>query len=199
MSLDVWTSKNHLSILAIIGYWLTEDFEYKERVLEFTEIQGEHSRENLAEIVESLLIELNLESKLLTITADNTSNNETLYFTLYENLSKRFDIKFENIESLYSTLRFRRLDSFIRCLAYILNLIIKQFLAALKTGDIESAGEICDQIKDGKDIPDLSALARLRVLVLWLARIPQRRQQWKNSCRDASLPGRYIDYDIETR
>jgi len=50
-------------------------------------------------------------------------------------------------------------------------------LAALKTGDIESAGEVCNQIKDRKDIPDLSALARLRVLILWLARTPQRRQQ----------------------
>lgn len=74
----------------------------------------------------------------------------------------------------------------------------KQFLSALKTRDIESAGEVCEKLNNGKDIPELSALARLRVLVLWLARSPSRRQQWKNSCRDASLPEQYINYDVET-
>jgi hypothetical protein len=48
LSLDIWTSKNHLPILGIIGHWLTEDFLYKERLLEFTELQGIHSGENMA-------------------------------------------------------------------------------------------------------------------------------------------------------
>ena len=48
LSLDIWTSKNQLPILGIIGHWLTEDFLYKERVLEFIELQGIHSGENLA-------------------------------------------------------------------------------------------------------------------------------------------------------
>ena len=47
LSLDVWTSKNHLPILGIIGHWLTEDFKYKERILDFTELHGIHSGENL--------------------------------------------------------------------------------------------------------------------------------------------------------
>ncbi|KAH8799135.1 ribonuclease H-like domain-containing protein [Xylogone sp. PMI_703] len=141
-----WTSKNHLSILAIIGHWLTTNFEYKERVLEFAEIQGEH--------IENMLLELNLDC------------NETLCYTLYENLSKRFELEFDDIENLHTPLRFRGLDSF-------------EFLSALKTGDIE----------DGKRIPELSALARLRVLVIWLARSPLH----------ANLAERYIEYDVETR
>jgi hypothetical protein len=199
LSLDAWTSKNQLSIIAVIGHWLTSKFEYKERVLEFSEIQGDHTGENLAESVENMLIELSLEFKLLTITADNASNNETLCYSLYKNLSKRFDLEFNNIENQHLTLRFQGLNSFVRCLAHILNLVVKQFLSALKTGDIESAGEACEKIKNGKDIPELSALARLRVLILWLARSPSYRKQWKNSCRDASLPERYIEYDVETR
>ncbi len=51
LSLDVWTSHNHLSILAIVGHWLTSNFEYKERLLAFKEVEGVHSRENLAAIV----------------------------------------------------------------------------------------------------------------------------------------------------
>ena len=40
LSLDIWTSQNHLPILGIIGHWLTDEFEYRERLLEFTELQG---------------------------------------------------------------------------------------------------------------------------------------------------------------
>jgi hypothetical protein len=40
LSLDAWTSKNSLGILAIIGHWTTPDFEYVDKVLEFTELNG---------------------------------------------------------------------------------------------------------------------------------------------------------------
>jgi hypothetical protein len=46
LSPDIWTSQNHLPILGIIGHWLTDDFEYRERLLEFAELQGIHSGEN---------------------------------------------------------------------------------------------------------------------------------------------------------
>ena len=55
LSLDGWTSNNDISILAIIGHWLTEDFIYKEKVLEFIEIKGPKSGENIAGIVIDLL------------------------------------------------------------------------------------------------------------------------------------------------
>ena len=80
-----------------IGHWLTSEFEYKERVLEFSEIQGEYSGENFAKIVKNMFIELGLESKLLTITADNISPNETLCYSLHTSLSKRFDVEFNDI------------------------------------------------------------------------------------------------------
>ena len=105
------------------------------------------------------------------IITDNTSNNKTLYFTFYKNLFKKFDIEFENIENLYSILQFCKLDSFVCCLVYILYLIIKQFLTVLKTGNIKSAEEVCNQINNRKDIPDFNTLARLRVFVLWLAKL----------------------------
>jgi hypothetical protein len=30
LSLDIWTSKNHKAILAVIRHWLTPDFKYQE-------------------------------------------------------------------------------------------------------------------------------------------------------------------------
>lgn len=38
-----------------------------------------HSGENLAAAVEEMLVELDLEYKLITITGDNASNNERLF------------------------------------------------------------------------------------------------------------------------
>ena len=60
LSVDIWTSKNQLPILGVMGHWLTEDFLYKERVLEFTELQGIHSGENVATAIHTMLSELDI-------------------------------------------------------------------------------------------------------------------------------------------
>jgi hypothetical protein len=46
--LDIWTNQNHLPILGIISHWPTDEFENRERSLEFTELQGIHSGKSLA-------------------------------------------------------------------------------------------------------------------------------------------------------
>jgi hypothetical protein len=194
LSLDVWTSQNHLPILGVIGHWLTEEFEYRERVLEFTELQGAHSGENLASAVENMLVELSLEHKLISITGDNASNNEAMASELYFSLSNRFGEQDEN-----STLLYRGLDSYIRCLAHVLNLIVKDILRALKSGDTEQAQAACDSLQDGHSITNQSAIGRLRILALWISRNPQRRQNWKEICRLNDLPNKFIQYDVATR
>jgi hypothetical protein len=50
LSLDAWTSANQLPFLAIIGHWVTPNFEYKERILEFCELEG------IRILVKSLLV-----------------------------------------------------------------------------------------------------------------------------------------------
>ncbi|KAI9036752.1 uncharacterized protein KD926_001330 [Aspergillus affinis] len=44
-----------------------------------------------------------------------------------------------------------------------------------------------------------SALARFRIMALWISRTPQRRQQWKVVCRSNDLRDKFIEYDVETR
>jgi hypothetical protein len=66
LSVDIWTSKNQLPILCVMGHWLIEDFLYTERVLEFTELQGIHSGENVATAIPTMLSELDLQEKLIT-------------------------------------------------------------------------------------------------------------------------------------
>ena len=198
LSLDVWTSKNHKSILGIIGHWLTPTFEYRERVLEFSEISGSHSGENMAELLQSMLSELQLEDKLLTITADNASNNESLASELYFNLSEKYASDGFD-PSCSGRLRFLGIDSYIRCLAHVLNLIVSDILSSMKSGDHRSAAEACDLLQENKKMGRHSALARLRIMALWICRTPQRRQQWKVVCQSNALKDKFIEYDVETR
>ena len=117
LSVDIWTSKNQLPILGVMGHWLTEDFLYKERVLEFTELQGIHSGENVATAIHTMLSELDLQEKLITITGDNAGNNETMVSELFHGLQ---DTAVEK-----DKIQFEGLDSYVRCIAHILNVCQK--------------------------------------------------------------------------
>ena len=110
---------------------MIENFIYKESVLEFIEIEGSKSRENIARIVLELLCELDIECKVLSITRDNASNNETLMDEVETGLSKRFP----SIDNISNIPRFHGQDSYIRCIAYVLNLIVKLILKTLNLGD----------------------------------------------------------------
>jgi hypothetical protein len=198
LSLDVWTSKNSKAILGVIGHWLTADFQYQERVLEFAEIEGPHSGQNMAELLQQTLAELQIEHKVLTITADNAANNETLMSELYLNLTEIFSSADASKQST-ANLRFQGVDSYIRCLAHVLNLIVSDILSALKAGDHKTATAACDLMQDNKDIGPHSALARLRIMALWIARTPQRKQQWKFLCQSNKLKDKFIEYDVDTR
>lgn len=141
LSLDLWTSQNGIPILAVIGHWLTEDFVYKERILEFTELKGIHSGDNIARAVHKVLIELHLEEKLISITGDNASNNEAMVSILEGLLGD-------------SNSLFKGLGSFIRCLAHILNLIVKDILRVLKSGTVQEATRLCDDFEVKSLYPD---------------------------------------------
>jgi hypothetical protein len=161
--LDSWTSNNDISILAVIGHWLTEDFVYKERVLEFIEIDRAKSRENIAGIVIELLQELNINDKVISITSNNASNNETLVNIVESSLIEQF----QWIENPLKALRFHSQDSFIRCITYILNRIVKLILTTLNSRDRATTTNSIELVSDRQYLSTSdSPLACLRVLVI---------------------------------
>jgi hypothetical protein len=60
-------------------------------VLEFAEIQGAHTDENLASIVYKALLDLALRQKFIAVVSNSVSNNGTLVPHLYQMLLKDFD------------------------------------------------------------------------------------------------------------
>lgn len=69
----------------------------------------------------------------------------------------------------------------------------------MKSGTSNEASTTCDRIQNGEYVQAQSALAKLRILTLWINRSPQRRQKWKQVCEYMSLPRKYIQYDVENR
>lgn len=166
---------------------------YKEVVLEFKEIEGAKSGENMARIVSELLHELDIKCKVLSITGDNASNNETLVEELNSSLYEKF-AKGPN------TLRFCGQESYIRCLAHVLNLIVKKLLVTLRSGDRRSAEASIELVSQNRYLNTTdSALARLRVLAIWISWTPERKGQWRYICKDVNLPDALIPYDVDTR
>src|SRR3977135_199613 len=103
----------------------------------------------MAEVVLNCLLELKIGSKLLTITGDNANNNKALVWELYDKLCERYELREDDSGIGSEPIRFQGLQSYVRCLAHIINLIVKDILTALKSGDVGASSTACDQL--GKD------------------------------------------------
>jgi hypothetical protein len=123
--------------------------------------------------------ELDIECKLLSITADSASNNETLIDAIENSLQDQFS----NPDNLTNTPRFHGQISYIRCLAHVLNRIVKKLFETLKSGNCASAELAIEQVTNCQYLNTTdSAFARLRVLALWILGTPKRKSQWRNVC-----------------
>jgi hypothetical protein len=92
-----------------------------------------------------MLKRLELHCKLLAITADNTSNNNTLCRYLYEMLSRQYDDHLSEYPICSKTRRFQGEKSRIRCFAHILNLIVSNILQDLGSSIYKAAAEFLDR------------------------------------------------------
>ncbi|KAN0072454.1 hypothetical protein V8E54_009383 [Elaphomyces granulatus] len=80
---------NSLPILAIIGHWLTTEFEYRQQqqVIGFTELQGPHSGENLAATVDPGI------GPCSPIAGANAGNSKTMFSNLHRRLPGRIGLR----------------------------------------------------------------------------------------------------------
>ncbi|EED15295.1 hypothetical protein TSTA_047440 [Talaromyces stipitatus ATCC 10500] len=143
LSLDGWKSANGYKIFPIISHWIIADFQPQHRILDFQEIEGPDTSENLASIIYKVLCELDIKAKLISITGDNASNNLVMAEILHDLLKANYEQG-----NTQQTMRYQGEDSFIHCLAHILNLIVKEFLTVLKASDIAGDFQIIEDLKN---------------------------------------------------
>ena len=204
VSLDGWTSQNSHSVLAANARWIGPDFKVYQRCIEFIEIEGHHSGENLAGVLEKALKKHGLCQKLLSITADNASNNDTLCRSLYASLSRKYDDHLEPFPSREGTMRFQGEKSQVRCFGHILNLVVKAILKDLGSSTHKDAVAYLDRAAEHLAkknwttiyVPGAAGvIAKLRLMVLWINRSPQRIQEWDRRPNTSKR----VNYDVDTR
>jgi hAT family protein len=204
LTLDIWTAPNRVPIFAIIGHWITADFQEREEVLDFIELTGSHTGELLAVYVEKLLKEINVTEKLFSITGDNAGNNSTLCNDLFKKLKAKYDDKIDSPVGK-PRMRFHGKESWIRCLAHITSLICSDVLSDLNAGSAKEAKKMLDSWDAEHKcntyiLPDdggRSSIAKVRLCNLWMLRSFPREHDWQNV--SPRTKHRRPIYDVDTR
>ena len=69
---------NYLALLGIIAHYIAEDGQLQQSVLALRELEGQHTGENQAFIIMSIIKEFGIASKVGYFMMDNAANNETM-------------------------------------------------------------------------------------------------------------------------
>lgn len=75
ISLDCWTSPFQQAFMAITGYFLDQNWDYREVLLGFEPLEGTHTGTNLSSILSETLQKHYILDRIMAITTDNTLNN----------------------------------------------------------------------------------------------------------------------------
>jgi hypothetical protein len=137
--IDGWTSPNYKSYIAVIGTYLTDDWERREELLGFQELQ-DHSGASMAEVVVQILKDLKVDLKRVDfVMADNASNVDSMCTAL---------------QDLLGNPNWKSAKQRLRCFAHILNLSCAKFLEYLgaNSAGFEQQEKIqLIEEKDGED------------------------------------------------
>jgi hypothetical protein len=78
LALDCWTSPFRQAFMAITAYFVDDNWNYRELLLGFEPLSRKHSGVNLGAVLLELLQKHEIADRILTVTTDNASNNDTL-------------------------------------------------------------------------------------------------------------------------
>ncbi|GES80459.1 zinc finger BED domain-containing protein RICESLEEPER 2-like [Rhizophagus clarus] len=171
-TIGAWTSSNNYSFLGIIAHWVTESWELKSILLDFIKLEGPHSGANIKKAFLKSLKNFEIESKILGVTTDNTSNNVTFLKAIEDDLSQKY-------------IYFNSDDKHVRCLAHVINLAAQQALTTFKA--VEN-----DEISD-EEVGSL--IRKLCTLVKKIKASPQQENKFKAQCKAANVPNLNVMLD----
>uniref|UniRef100_T1IT56 BED-type domain-containing protein n=1 Tax=Strigamia maritima TaxID=126957 RepID=T1IT56_STRMM len=192
---DCWTSPNGIFFLGITCHWITEKWEYQSVLLDFIQLKGKHTGINIADAFMNTLTDFNITSKILSITTDNASNNDTFVasFTDKHNELTLFDL---------NSITFTK-DHHVRCFAHIMNLSVQSFLSSLLISlpineDFELEADPEDYVE-----PNLTnhgtIISKLRNLIKKIRVSPQKLQKLSEACKILSIDDVKPIIDVKTR
>ncbi|OXV12028.1 hypothetical protein Egran_00212 [Elaphomyces granulatus] len=93
-------------------------------------------------------------------------------------------------------MRYQEEASFVRCLAHILNLIVKEFLATLKASNAAADSLIVEDLQNNLSLAEPhSAFSRVRILALYVSASSARKKEWRDLCQIKGMNSKLIQYD----
>jgi hypothetical protein len=110
IALDGWQSPFKKSFLAVTAYYITADWKWKEVLIGFEHIKGNHTGSTMAQTVHRILDQFELTDRLYCITTDNASNNGKMR---------------KELESMLNSSQWSSEGTKIPCMAHVIQLVVK--------------------------------------------------------------------------
>jgi hypothetical protein len=104
--------------MAITGYFIDQDWNYHEVLLRFKHLYGSYTGSNLSNTVIQILQHYKIADRVLLITTDNATNNNTMMNGIQEIVQSL-------LQSSISIFR-------VPCIAYVIQLCLQELLGKLK-------------------------------------------------------------------
>ena len=178
---DLWTSPNHLPILGINAHFTSESKKLEAITLGIKELHGEHTGENIADVIYNVGSDFDILNKLGYFVMDNASNNDTL--------TEHLGYKLREANVLFDPIRRR-----LRCLGHVINLVVQDFLFGKSSNDvsyINTEPDLPDVVIPSDDDLDIwrkaGPMGKLHNIVVYVCRSDQRRQYFKKLSNGLSL------------
>jgi len=120
---DLWSAKASMtSYICVTGHFIDEGWHLHSYILDFCELKSPHTGEHIANRILDCLKEWGLEKKVLSMTLDNATNNNSMVKIL------KGQLQMISGSGLLCDGKFLH----IRCCAHILNIIVKKGLELAK-------------------------------------------------------------------
>lgn len=107
--------------MCFMAHYIDADWVLQYHVLNFMELDPPHTGNVIAQAVFDCMVEWKIEDKVMTITLDNASNNDTAITNLKAKLLARRNTNFDPIYF------------HVRCAAHIVNLVVNDGLQPLES------------------------------------------------------------------
>ncbi|XP_025881816.1 zinc finger BED domain-containing protein RICESLEEPER 2-like [Oryza sativa Japonica Group] len=121
LTTDMWTSNQNLQYMCLVAHYIDVNWVLQCRVLNFVEVEPPHTGIVIAQAIFDCLVDWKIEDKVMTITLDNASNNDTAVSNLKSKLAARKNAQFDP-------------DYFhVRCAAHIVNLVVNDGLQQIQS------------------------------------------------------------------
>lgn len=153
IALDCWTSPFRQGFMAVTGYFLDEEWNYREILLGFEPLHGSHTGAYLSTILLGLLEKHEIANRVLTITTDNASNNGTLLGSLQEAVASL------ELPNNIPVIR-------IPCIAHVIQLSLKELLGQMDANPQNDREEM-EWVEGGTGAPQENRMIVVTLNKVW--------------------------------